>query len=260
MTCKNCQEPLEEAYHFCPNCGARIVYNRITFKKLLKQFTGWLFDLDNAFVRTFTGMLSQPERVIRGYISGVRKKYMSPLSFMTIAITMAGFMVFMIQRLYQGEIDLTMGAQEINPEFSQTWTDISFEFNAFFFILNLPILALPAYLFINRVNYNFAEYLVVFVYTMCQWVILTFPINLIAMFIDIKTYLFVNQSFSLLLLVYCLYVLQRLNGFGFWGMAGRSLLYLILAVILFFILIGGIMGLLFLTGTLDLESLRPPET
>ncbi len=237
MNCKNCQEPVEGAHHFCPNCGARIVHDRITIKKLLKQFSGWLFDLDNAFVRTFTGMIFRPERVITGYISGVRKKYMSPLSYLTIAITLTGFMVFLIQRLYEGQIDLTMGGRETNPEFSQTWTDLSFDFNAFFFVIYMPILALPAYLFINRVNYNFAEYILVFVYTLCQWVILTFPLNLIALLVGIETYLYVNQYISLLLLVFCLYVLQRLNGFGFWGMLGRSLLYLMLVVILFFIMI-----------------------
>ncbi len=61
------------------------------------------------------------------------------------------------------------------------------------------------------------------------------------------------------MLAFCLYVLQRLNRFGFWSMMGRSLLYLLLTLVLFFMLIAGIMALLFLTGTLDFDSLKPPE-
>lgn len=258
MTCKNCRERLEEEFHFCPICGARIVNERITFRSLIGQFTGWILNLDNSLVRTFKGMLVRPEKVIGAYIGGVRKKYMSPLSFLTIAISLAGLMVFIMQRLYQGQIDFTMGAEEINPEFSQAWTDIMFDYNAFFFVVYLPILALPAYLFMNRVNYNFAEQIVVFAYTLSQWIILSFPFNLTSLLISTETYLSFNQIGSILALAFCLYVLQRLNGYGFGSMIGRSVIFLLLAVLLFFMLIGSIMGLLFLTGILDLESLKPP--
>ncbi|TNF73680.1 MAG: DUF3667 domain-containing protein [Bacteroidetes bacterium] len=258
MNCKNCQEPLQQAFHFCPNCGARIVNHRINLKRLFRQFTGWFLNLDNALLRTFTGMLYQPEKVISAYIGGVRKKYMSPLSFLTIAITLAGLMIFILQRRFQGRLDFTMGAEEVNPEFSQIWSEIVFDYNAFFFVLYLPILALPAYLFMNRINYNFPEYIVVFIYTLSQWSILTFPFSLAILLISTETYASVNQIASSLVLAFCLYVLQRLNRFGFWSMIGRSLLYLLLTLVLFFMLIGVIMALLFLTGTLDLNSLRPP--
>ena len=259
MNCKNCQEPLEEANHFCPNCGARIVNDRITLKRLLGQFTGWFLNLDNALLRTFKGMLFHPERVITDYISGVRKKFMSPLSFLTIAITLAGLMIFILQHRFEGQIDITMGAEEINPEFSQTWAEIVFDYNAFFFVLYLPILALPAYLFMNRINYNFPEFIVVFIYTLSQWSILIFPFSLAVLLISTEAYASLNQIASSLVLAFCLYVLQRLNRFGFWSMMGRSLLYLLLTLVLFFMLIAGIMALLFLTGTLDFDSLKPPE-
>jgi hypothetical protein len=258
VNCKNCQETLQQAYHFCPNCGARIVNHRITLNRLLKQFTGWFLNLDNALVRTFTGMLFQPEKVISEYIGGVRKKYMSPLSFLTIAISLAGLTIFILQRRFQGQLDFTMGAEEINPEFSQTWSEIVFDYNAFFFVLYLPILALPAYLFMNRIKYNFPEYIVVFIYTLSQWSILTFPFSLAVLFISTEAYASMNQVASGLVLVFCLYVLQRLNRFGFWSMIGRYMLYLLLTLVLFFTLISIIMALLFLTGTLDLESLKPP--
>ena len=183
---------------------------------------------------------------------------MSPLSFLTIAITLAGLMIFILQRRFQGRLDFTMGAEEVNPEFSQIWSEIVFDYNAFFFVLYLPILALPAYFFMNRINYNIPEYIVVFIYTLSQWSILTFPFSMAVLFISTEAYASLNQQASGLVLVFCLYVLQRLNRFGFWSLIGRSLLYLLLTLVLFFTLIVIIMGILFLTGTLDLETLKPP--
>lgn len=256
MICKNCQKSLQPDYTYCPHCGARVVSRRITFRLLLSQLSDWLFNVDNSFTRTFKGLFLKPDKVIKGYLSGMRKKYMSPLSYLTISITLAGLLIFIIQKNFEGQIDFTGGASEINPEFSQKWMEIQFDFNAFFFFIYLPSLALPAYLFMNRVRFNFSEYIIVFVYILAHYSIITFPFGLASLLVDPEFYVSFNQVQAGFLLLYCLYVLQRLNGYKALAMAGRTLPYLLLTVVLFLTMIAGVMAVLFFTGVLDFQALQ----
>ncbi|WP_297793856.1 DUF3667 domain-containing protein [uncultured Eudoraea sp.] len=81
MECKNCGTTLNEDVNYCSNCGARIIRKRLTFKNLSHDLIERYFDLDNTFLRTFIHMFTKPEQVIEGYISGIRRKYLNPISY-----------------------------------------------------------------------------------------------------------------------------------------------------------------------------------
>ena len=260
MDCKNCSHYIQLEYRFCPNCGAKTEIQRITFKALFRDFLDRLFDLDNSVFRTIKELIIKPDAVIHGYLSGIRKRYLNPVSFLGIALTLAGIMVFMIQKGYAGEIDFTGGAQNVNPEFSRKWADITFDFNAFFFLLYLPVLALPAYLLLNKARYNLAEYVVVFIYVMSEYSILTFPLSLSIILIEPAVYMTYSQFSLCILLGYTIFVLWKLNPFKPGPFIGRSLVFLFLVIMLFIFLIIGAIGLLFLTGYFTLDDFRPVET
>ena len=38
MQCRNCGTSLRTDYSFCPDCGAKVIRNRITIKNLLYDF------------------------------------------------------------------------------------------------------------------------------------------------------------------------------------------------------------------------------
>ncbi|WP_369598046.1 DUF3667 domain-containing protein [Mesonia mobilis] len=46
---------------------------------------------DNTFLKTYAHLFTQPHIVIGDYINGVRKKYLNVVSYITIALTLAGF-------------------------------------------------------------------------------------------------------------------------------------------------------------------------
>ena len=105
MNCKNCQNTLRTDYSYCPDCGARVIRNRITAKNLWYDVVERYFNLDNTFLRTILHLFTQPEIVIGGYINGIRKKYLNPISYLGIAVTLSGALVFIVQKFYGNAIN-----------------------------------------------------------------------------------------------------------------------------------------------------------
>ncbi|SFR52681.1 Protein of unknown function [Robiginitalea myxolifaciens] len=259
MNCKNCNDYIQHEYRFCPNCGAKTEVRRVTFKTLIKDFLDRVFDLDNSLFRTIKGMILRPEAVIDGYLSGLRKRYLNPVSVLGISLTLAGLMIFVMQKMYGGEIDFTGGAQNVNPEFSRKWGDIMFDFNAVFYVMNIPILALPAFFLFNRRKYNLAEHHVALIYCLSTYSIISFPISMVLLITGPDTYLASSQWSLAVMMIFTLYIYWRLNRYKAFSFIWRSLLYILLVVILFFMLIIGLLILLIVTDYFSLEDFRPVE-
>ena len=260
MNCKNCQTALRLEYRFCPSCGAKTEVQRITFKALFRDFIDRFLNLDNSVVRTFTGLIVKPEAVINGYMTGLRKRYLNPISYLGIALTLSGIMIFVMQRMYGTEIDFTGGAENVNPEFSRKWSNIAFDFNAVFFLLYFPCFAIPAYLLFNRIKYNLAEHVVVSVYAMSEYAVVSFPVSLALAIYDVNVYLTSSRIALGITFTYVLYVLWRLNRYRFFPFLGRAIVFTLMVTFLFICLVAGLMAVLFIAGYFTLDDFRPVET
>ncbi|WP_054560146.1 DUF3667 domain-containing protein [Croceitalea dokdonensis] len=255
MECKNCENSLRTDYSYCPDCGAKVIRNRITVKNLWYDVIERYFNLDNTFLRTIWHLFTKPEVVIGGYINGIRKKYLNPISYLGIALTLSGLMVFVIQKFYTNAIQFE---DEINnAPFAKKWGEFAFDFNAFMFLLYFPVLAIPAYLLFNKVKYNFPEYILVFVYTMSHFSIVTFTISMAVLTIAADSYMLYSQLSLLVVLAYNLFVLQRLNKFSIGAFLTRSFTFSLMVAVLFFVLILGLMIVLLLIGVFDLQDFVP---
>ena len=259
MECKNCSGKLRTDYSYCPDCGAKVIRNRITVKNLWFDIVERVFNLDNTFIRTVVHLFSKPDKVIHGYVTGQRKKYLNPISYFTIALTLSGLLVFIIQKFYPDSIDFTRGAGTTNPEFAEKWSNIVFDFNALFFVMYLPILALPAYLIFNKIRYNLAEYILVFIYVLGHYSICTFPISVGTLLISPSKYVEITGPILLFLFGYGLYVMQKLNRYSVKAFLGRSVVFTALAVVLFFLLILAMLLILLVSGVFELQDFAPPK-
>ncbi len=112
MNCKNCKTALQADDHFCHSCGAKIMRNRLTFKNLWEDLNERVLNLDNNLFRTIKDMFIRPELVIEGYISGVRKKYMDPISYLGVALTLSGIILFILRKYYLDTINFDMGIEK----------------------------------------------------------------------------------------------------------------------------------------------------
>lgn len=84
MNCKNCQNNLNEDAHFCNNCGAKVILERINFKNLLLEFFIVNFGVDSRFFLTIRKMATHPEDVLNEYLNGVRRRYVNPFAFLAV--------------------------------------------------------------------------------------------------------------------------------------------------------------------------------
>lgn len=258
MDCKNCTLPLRTDYSYCSNCGAKIIRNRLTLKNLWYDVTERYFNLDNTFLKTFLHLFTKPEVVIGGYIEGVRKKYLNPVSYLAIALTLSGILIFFMKRAFPEGMDFDLFDTGIySEETSEKMTNFIFTFYSFLFLIYIPIFAFSGWLAFNGRKFVFTEYIVTFIYVQAQYSLLTFPITLIVLFF-LPDYYMSFSMFSLFLMIgYAIYVMKRFAYDKKGGFILKTFVFLALfgvgfmcASILQFIL-------MFATGTLSFEDFVP---
>lgn len=69
-------------------------------------------------------MLIRPKAVIDGYIDGVRKRHMNLASWLAVALTASGLMIFVVRNFYPESLDMqwmieTMGESSNDNPFLQ---------------------------------------------------------------------------------------------------------------------------------------------
>lgn len=253
MNCKNCQTSLNETDLFCNTCGAKIVRNRLTIANLFEHFSSQFLNYDNKFLQTFICLFTKPEEVIGCYIEGTRKKYVNPISYFAITITIAGLQMFLISKFYPEGMDLSAFSIEGQEQMSNEWMKFFTEYQSILLMLMLPAYALISKIvFLNKKKYNYTEHLVMFIYILSQITLIMVLPTLISFALgstigNITPYTIILQvSFS----AYCL---KRVFNLSLKGIIIKTLLFfvvglmfyiiiIILFVIIIFIYYGGLAG------------------
>lgn len=259
MECKNCSLVLKTDYSYCPKCGAKIILNRMSVKNLANDVTERFFNLDNTFLKTFWQLITKPNIVIGGYIKGVRKKYMDPISFMTIALTLSGILLFFLRKYFKDEINWNSLSNGQNEAANAKIMEAMFEYNSFVFLLYIPILAIASYLTINKGNYNLPEYFVTFIYILAQYSILSFPISIAILLISPELYLEIGIPFVFFIFLYSIYVLQKMNDYKIKYLITRSMLYFFLTLLGFIGMIIALTIVFFATDVVTIADFTPPK-
>ncbi|UII74492.1 DUF3667 domain-containing protein [Flagellimonas sp. HMM57] len=162
--CLNCHETISKEASFCFHCGARVVKNRITLKRILSEIAETIFGWDNKYLFTARLLVVRPHIVLEEYTKGVRKKYVHPFTYLIIGATLVlfSFTLFLdnfmehLQAFSEKMKDLYGGAQLKDTQKVQR--EIIEYFNITTLIL-IPVYSLFTY-FIYRKTYNYAEHLV----------------------------------------------------------------------------------------------------
>ncbi|MGX1929649.1 DUF3667 domain-containing protein [Flagellimonas sp. 2504JD4-2] len=253
MECKNCGATLRSDFGYCPACGAKVVRNRLTLKNVFQDLSFQVFNLDNTFIKTFRHLFSKPADVIDTYISGTRKRYMNPISYFAIAITLSGIMFFVLRNLYR--VNLTNSSFTDNQP---TNMEFIFDYQGLLSYLIMPIYALMTWLlFMDKKKLNYTEHLVTNAYITGQTSFVQVIVCLLLFGIfDIRYDIF-NWSFLLVIVIYQFYVLGKIHETKFLSTFLRGLAYLILLVIVM-LLIGILVVLIALvSGHMTIEDFRP---
>lgn len=261
MECKNCQLALTESQNYCGSCGAKVIRNRLTFKNLWHEFTERFFNVDNTFLKTFRHLFTKPQLVIGGYIQGIRKKYMNPISYLGIALTLSGLSIFLMRKFFWDDLILaSIQTQDgADPETMEKIMGITFDFNSFLFLLYIPMLAIPAFVIINKNKFNLSEYLLTFIYVMSHFSIVSFFVTMILLVFVPTIYMSTSMWMYSLMFIYSLYVLQKMNRFKIPALILRSGLFAGVVLLGFVITITILMGVILMSGVMDLQDFAPKK-
>lgn len=253
MECKNCDNSLRSDYTYCSNCGAKIIRNRLTFKNLLYDVTERYFNVDNTFLKTFLHLFIKPEIVVGGYIQGIRKKYLNPISYLGIALTLSGLLLFFLRKYALPKIDLEAFGESLKLETTRKILNASLDISSFTFLLYIPLIALAGWLIFNKRSHNVSEYAVTAIYSLAHYSITTFPISLGLCLLVPENYLSYSFVFIAIMALYITYVVNRIHGKNL----GKSLLFLVIFGLGFF-MVGIFLNIMFLiTGVLTFQDLIP---
>lgn len=266
MHCKNCNNPLPENSDFCNSCGGKVIRNRLSFKNLFDHFTETFFNYDNKLLRTFIDLFKKPEEVIGGYIAGVRNRYVNPVSFFGIILTINGLNVFLIQKFYKKYIDATQFIKDIesaNNEVTQKITaltsDISLEYASLFFSLLIPIAALISLIVFFNKKYNYTEHIILYLYSMSLYSILSVVFGQLTLLLIPEKYIIFGLVMSLFLLTYHCYIYIRLFKLSIVQLVLKVLMFLAIGFILYigFVILGIIVMLG--TGYIEFQDFTPKK-
>jgi len=257
MTCKNCDARLRTDFLYCPACGAKVIRNRITVKNLWVDFLERYFNLDNTFIRTFVHLFTKPEVVIEGYLQGIRRKYLNPISYIGIALTLSGIIVFLMARSIDFmEFDVfDTGAQTV---YQEKLMGFILDYSALIFLIYIPLMAISGWLCFDEKKYNFAERTIIFMYALAHFSLFSFIPSVLLLLLVPEHYLTFSLIASLSMIVYATYIIVRIsNSKGIALVARLFLFYMIFGILYFFtsVLIPVIM---LLTGEVTLQDFVPP--
>lgn len=253
MTCKNCEARLRTDFLYCPACGAKVVRNRLTLKNVWEDISFQVFNLDNTLFKTIKHLFTQPDEVINGYISGARKRYMNPISFFAIGVTLSGIMFYILQDIYDVKLTETSFADENTPKM-----DFVFDYQGILSYLIMPFYALMTWvLFLDKKALNYTEHLVANAYIVGQVTFVQFLICIpLFGFFDVS-YEFVNGLILLFMVTYQFHVLKKIHQINFFESLIRALAYIIMLIVLM-IGIGIFIAIIgFTTGAIKLEDFAP---
>ncbi|WP_250432873.1 DUF3667 domain-containing protein [Hanstruepera flava] len=240
MLCKNCKIAIDSTDNYCKNCGGKIIKKRLTIQNLFEHFSAQFLNYDNLFLQTFICLFTKPEDVIGGYIDGVRKKYINPISYFALAITLAGFQIYIIKTFFPEGLDLSNITIEGQEEFANSYFSFIQDYQSLILPLFVPAYALMSKIvFYNYKKYNYTEHLVTFLYILSQLTI--------AMILPVITFTGLGYTYGdftmftiIFQITYSAYCLKRVFALSFKKLLLKTLLFFVvfsllyvLAIILF---------------------------
>jgi hypothetical protein len=214
MSCKNCDFELEESNRFCSNCGSPVITKRLTFKQIIHEFSERYFSFDNKFLQTFIALFKSPQLVINGFIEGLRTRYVNPVTYAIIAVTVSGFSVYLIKKGFYGDVISKAIAQtktnEKVPFDMKAYMEWVFDYQNIIFFLSIPLLGIfSKIVFYDVKKFNIAEHSLIYTYTYSQFTIIMFFLSIILVMILGLDYLVYSYLTFPLMIAYHAYALKK---------------------------------------------------
>lgn len=168
MKCKNCNEPITGDYKYCPHCGQKLDIERLNFQQLLNDLWIAFSNTDRGILLLVRQLVYRPGKVARAYISGQRKTYFNPFSFLVIMVAIALFFIL--------KFEDTLINYSKTETYEIDFLRFTFRYFNLFILFMCPIYGFLIWLFFIRRGTNFVENLALSAYlsgqTMLYYIII----------------------------------------------------------------------------------------
>jgi hypothetical protein len=139
-------------------------------------------------LQTFIALFKSPQLVINGFIEGLRTRYVNPVTYAIIAVTVSGFSVYLIKKGYYGDVISKAVAQtqtnEKVPFDMKAYMEGVFDYQNIIFFLSIPLLGIISKIvFYDIKKYNIAEQSLIYTYTYSQFTIVSFLLSILLVII-----------------------------------------------------------------------------
>jgi len=163
--CKNCGAIVTGK--FCSECGQIYSQERIKLSYLLKEVFHFFTHFEEGFGYTIKELLFSPGHIQRLYLVGKRKRIQKPFSMFFICATACGLGEYWINKLL------------LQFAHTNNFNEVYFfqHYLVFEQVIMVPFYALIGWLFFIRFGYNYAEMLIVTLYTVSFFFLLIVLIN-----------------------------------------------------------------------------------
>lgn len=156
--CLNCSNTVHN--NFCGQCGQSVRTERINLSVLTEELQHYFLHMHKGLLYTIGALLMRPAGTIREYISGKRRKYLSPPQCLFIPAAFYSLAVYFFGVYPDSEIrNLQPGVHG-----SVAVYELFYDYYSLWLLLSLPFAALSSYLFFRKSGYNYMEHLTLYAY------------------------------------------------------------------------------------------------
>ena len=248
-SCQNCDKKLLPEANYCLNCGAKITNSRITLRNTATEFSEQYFNIDNTFLRTFSTMFSAPQKVINGYLNGMRRRYLNAANYFALALTLSGIQVFITTKFYP-EALTPKGLAKAEQQIAESIQSLM-DYQSIIFFATIPLLAMIAYIvFFTLKKHNFAEHFVIQLYAYSHCAIVSSVLTIVMLFLGLDIQM-TSLLFIPLYIIYYIYTYQRIYDLTAKGLMLRTLYFLAIGFTIYVIIVISTVLLFYLTGNMN---------
>lgn len=246
MNCKNCELHLEENTNYCSDCGAKVIRNRLTIRNLFEHITETFFNYDNKLLRTLRDLTVRPQIVIDDYVSGVRMRYVNPISLFALVLTISGISLFILQKFYADALDLRpimeqsgIYTEEMLDQLDES-TGSVMEYSSLIYSAMVPVFALISALIFYDKRYNLTEHVIIYLYSMSILSLFSVVTMQLVLMINSNWYWGLSLLIWPIMFVYHSFLLKKLFKLTGWELVLRGMmaLFLFIASYIGIVLIG----------------------
>ncbi len=163
--CKNCG--MSGYGKYCSECGQSFDTGRITISHIVHEAFHFFTHFEKGFGYTLKQLVISPGYLQKKYLQGQRSKIQKPFSMFFICASLCGLCLYLINSFI---LKYEAAGDEGEIHFFQHYLVLVQ-------ICMVPFYALVSWLFFIRSGYNYAELLIVILYTVSVFFLLLIPIQ-----------------------------------------------------------------------------------